>query len=76
MKYETLTLDTSADGLTLITLNRPEVRNALNTQMGKDLREIFAPLAFHPQDKRCIIITGSGDKALDRKSPRLNSSHT
>jgi enoyl-CoA hydratase/carnithine racemase len=64
VKYDTLTLDTSADGLTLITLNRPEVRNALNTQMGKDLREIFAPLAFHPQDKRCIIITGSGDKAF------------
>lgn len=64
MNLDTLTLETSNDGLTLITLNRPEVRNALNTQMGKDLREIFSPLAFHPQNKRCIIITGAGDKAF------------
>ena len=64
MAFETLTLETADDGLTLLTLNRPDVRNALNTQMGKDLREIFAPLVFHPQDQRCIVITGSGDKAF------------
>ncbi len=64
MAFETLAVESSADGLTVITLNRPEVRNALNTQMGKELREIFAPLAFYPQDRRCIVITGSGDKAF------------
>jgi enoyl-CoA hydratase len=64
MTYQTLSLETASDGLTLITLNRPDVRNALNTQMGRDLREIFAPLAFHPGNERCIIITGSGDKAF------------
>jgi enoyl-CoA hydratase len=64
MDHQTLTLETSAEGLTLITLNRPDVRNALNTQMGIELREIFAPLVFHPQDVRCVLVTGSGDKAF------------
>ena len=64
MGHQTLTLETAADGLTLITLNRPDVRNALNTQMGVELREIFAPLVFHPHDVRCMLITGAGDKAF------------
>jgi enoyl-CoA hydratase/carnithine racemase len=64
MAYQTLQLEKSPDGLMQVTLNRPETRNALNTQMGIELREIFAPLAFHPQDVRCVLITGSGDKAF------------
>lgn len=64
MTYQTLQLEKYADGLLQVTLHRPEVRNALNTQMGVELREIFSPLAFHPQDARCVLITGSGDKAF------------
>ncbi len=64
MTHQTLHTEKSAAGLLQLTLNRPEVRNALNTQMGIELREIFAPLAFHPQDLRCVLITGSGDKAF------------
>ena len=63
-RFSTLQLDRSADGVLTVTLNRPETRNALNTQMGRDLREIFAPLVFQPGDSRCIIITGGGDKAF------------
>ncbi|OGA46191.1 MAG: enoyl-CoA hydratase [Betaproteobacteria bacterium RIFCSPLOWO2_12_FULL_62_13] len=61
---QTLGLERSEDGLVVVTLNRPEVRNALNTQMGMELRRLFAPLAFEPQDVRCIVITGAGDKAF------------
>ncbi len=64
MTHQTLHLEKSATGLLQLTLNRPDVRNALNTQMGIELREIFAPLAYHPQDVRCVLITGSGDKAF------------
>ena len=64
MSHQTLQIEKSADGLLQVTLHRPETRNALNTQMGIELREIFAPLAFHPQDVRCVLITGSGDKAF------------
>ena len=64
MGYPTLNVEKSSTGLLHITLHRPDTRNALNTQMGIELREIFAPLAFHPQDVRCVLVTGSGDKAF------------
>jgi len=60
----TLQLSQSVDGVLTVTLNRPDTRNALNTQMGRDLREIFTPLVFQPNDARCIVITGAGDKAF------------
>jgi enoyl-CoA hydratase len=62
--FQTLKLETPKPGLLLITLDRPEVRNALNTQMGRELREIFVPMRFTPGDWRCIVITGAGDKAF------------
>jgi enoyl-CoA hydratase/carnithine racemase len=63
-EFETLSVSDEGDGVWLLTLNRPESRNAINTQMGRDLREIFVPLAFHPGEARCILITGAGDKAF------------
>ena len=62
--YETIGVDCSADGLAILTLNRPNVRNALNTKMGEELRDIFVPLRFSPKALRCIVITGEGDKAF------------
>jgi enoyl-CoA hydratase len=63
-RFETLQLEEPAPGLLVVTLNRPEVRNALNTQMGRELRELFVPLKFTPGDLRCIVVTGAGDKAF------------
>ena len=51
-------------GVWVVSFNRPEVRNALNTPTHHDLREIFGPLAFTPGDLRCIVLTGAGDKAF------------
>lgn len=62
--FETLKLEEPAPGVMLLTLSRPEVRNALNTKMGLELREIFVPLKFTPGDLRAIVITGAGDKAF------------
>jgi enoyl-CoA hydratase len=62
--FETLRTERLDDGLLLVTLNRPDVRNALNTQMGRDLRDVFVPLAFDASDVRSIVITGAGDKAF------------
>jgi enoyl-CoA hydratase/carnithine racemase len=62
--FETLTAETSEDGLLRVTLNRPEVRNAINTQMGVDLRAVFRPLVFEARQVRCVVITGAGDKAF------------
>ena len=63
-QYQTLAVDVSEDGLLQVTLNRPDVRNAINTQMGRDLRAIFTPLMFDAGAVRCAVITGAGDKAF------------
>jgi enoyl-CoA hydratase len=52
------------DQILLVTLNRPEVSNALNTRMGLDLVELFEGLATDLEGLRAVIITGSGDKAF------------
>jgi enoyl-CoA hydratase/carnithine racemase len=57
MAYETLIVET-ADGVTLIRLNRPQALNALNAQL---MDELTAALAAAEADEavRCMVITGS-----------------
>lgn len=62
--YETIKLDASAEGILTITLNRPQVANALNTQMGHDLYDVFGGLAIDPGKTRCVVLTGAGEKAF------------
>ena len=61
---DTLQISEPAKGVLLVQLNRPEARNALNTQMGRDLRDVFRPLRFTPGEWRCVVISGAGDKAF------------
>ena len=46
--YETARVEDQGDGLVLLTLNRPEVANALNTQMGRDLLAFFDAINARP----------------------------
>jgi enoyl-CoA hydratase len=62
--YETLRVEPAADHVLQITLNRPEVANALNTQMGRDLLELWTGLIAEPGDLRCVILTGAGARAF------------
>ncbi|MFT5172945.1 MAG: enoyl-CoA hydratase [Gammaproteobacteria bacterium] len=62
--YETIQVEFPSPELALLTLNRPERLNALNTVMGEELRDIFVPLRFSPGDLRAIVITGAGDRAF------------
>ena len=61
---ETLTIDTPQEYTVLVTLNRPEVANAMNTQMGLDLLATFDGFCAAPNQQRCIVITGAGAKAF------------
>ena len=63
-EYETITVARRGDHLLLVTLNRPAVYNAMNTQMGLDLMELFEGFAIAAEDVRAIVLTGSGDKAF------------
>lgn len=60
--YATLKLEMVEPHVLLITLNRPEVANAINTQMGHDMLDLWRRLTDDAGDVRCAILTGSGDK--------------
>jgi enoyl-CoA hydratase len=62
--FETLLLERAEEHVTVIRLNRPEASNALNTQMGLDLVRCFEDIALDAKGLRCIVLTGSGDKAF------------
>jgi len=51
------------DQIATVTLNRPQVLNALNTQVFDDLKYVFMKLA-EDDEVRVILITGSGEKAF------------
>jgi enoyl-CoA hydratase len=59
---QTITLERSGSVAT-VTLNRPDVLNALNGQMLDELTQAVAQLAAEP-DLRAVILTGAGPKAF------------
>lgn len=60
--YDTLQVEPGI--VTTVRLNRPAVSNALNTRMGEELVDCFEHLAMDAGSTRCIVLTGSGDKAF------------
>lgn len=60
--FETL-LVAVADGIATVTVNRPEVLNALNTQVFSDLSQCLSGLA-EQEDVRVVLIRGAGEKAF------------
>ena len=62
--WQTLEVTTPAPHVLLVTLNRPAVANALNTQMGTDLRDLWVGLTRDAGDTRAVVLTGSGTKAF------------
>ena len=61
-QYETILVE-QRDAVTLITLNRPQALNALNSQVLDELIEAFAAFEADPT-QRCAVLTGSGEKAF------------
>ncbi len=60
--FETI-LYTITDGICTITLNRPDVYNAFNEQMKKELNDALKEAEKDPA-ARCVVIRGAGDKAF------------
>jgi enoyl-CoA hydratase len=57
MSYETVLVE-QRGAVTLVTLNRPQALNALNTQVLKELTEVFAAYDADAA-QRCLVLTGS-----------------
>jgi enoyl-CoA hydratase/carnithine racemase len=62
MTYEAIRYDAS-DGVATVTLNRPEVHNAMNAAMRRDLWRCFEGLVTDDA-VRVVIVTGAGDRAF------------
>ena len=60
--WDTLQLQTHAEGVLQVTLNRPEVGNAINTRMGQELLAVWQQLTEDAQDLRAVVLTGAGNK--------------
>jgi enoyl-CoA hydratase len=63
MPYERITVQHGDDGVTLITINRPERRNAICRTTALELQAAFAE--FDRMDsQRAAVLTGAGDDAF------------
>jgi enoyl-CoA hydratase len=63
-QYATAKVEDRGAGLLLLTLDRPQVANAMNTQMGRDLLAFFDAINAAPVPARCIVLTGAGERAF------------
>ncbi len=63
-EYQYLSIGHGDNGVVVVTINRPEVANAFNTQTGHDLKNCFSSLVEHAREYRCVVLTGAGDKAF------------
>lgn len=62
MTYENLLVE--RDGaVAIVTINRPEKRNALNTRTMREIHQVMTALAADA-DVRAVVVTGAGDKAF------------
>src|SRR5690554_3746039 len=62
--YDCLTLAQPEPNVLWVTLDRPDVLNAINTQTGHDLLDLWTRLSVAPGDLRCVILTGAGERAF------------
>src|SRR6185436_10919292 len=62
MAFDNLLLERDG-GVALLTINRPKVLNALNTQTLDEIRHAVLDLK-HDESVRVVIITGAGDKSF------------
>ncbi len=63
-EFETLKLTREGEHILVVTLNRPEASNAMNTQMGLDMMHVFERLQIEQDGLRIVVVTGAGEKAF------------
>jgi enoyl-CoA hydratase/carnithine racemase len=71
-RFETIRYETTADRVATITLNRPEVLNAFDRQMCRDVRDAWKLVKDDP-DVNAVVLRAEGDRAfcagLDTSKP-------
>ncbi|MEM7545175.1 MAG: enoyl-CoA hydratase-related protein [Pseudomonadota bacterium] len=64
MEYQTLHVERIDDHILVVMFDRPEVRNARNTQMALDQMDVMRQLYVDSSGIRAVILTARGDKAF------------
>ena len=63
--YKTLLLEQKPNGVWLLTINRPESLNALNSMVLNEMGEVLRQIGEMPyEEARALVITGAGEKAF------------
>ncbi len=62
--YKYLNVERVGEHVLLVMFDRPEVRNAKNTEMGIEQMEVMRSLYVDTEGVRCVVLTGRGDKAF------------
>ncbi|MBX2824118.1 MAG: enoyl-CoA hydratase/isomerase family protein [Gammaproteobacteria bacterium] len=62
--YETLELTQNSEHVLQLTMNRPNVLNAMNTRMMTELAQCFRQFYIDQAQWRVIILTGAGERAF------------
>lgn len=62
--FKTLLVERRNNGLVVVTLNRPDAGNAVNTEMGIELLDLWTDFVRNNEGLSCVLLTGAGDEAF------------
>ncbi|MDP8921532.1 MAG: enoyl-CoA hydratase-related protein [Chloroflexota bacterium] len=62
-RFEHLLIERPTPHVVLVTLNRPDVLNAINTRMGEEIAALFQALS-DDGEVRAIVLSGAGERAF------------
>jgi enoyl-CoA hydratase len=62
--FETLRVERDGEHVLVVTLDRPDALNALNTQMGLEQHALWSGLTAEPGELRAVVLTGAGERAF------------
>ncbi len=63
-QFEFIDVEMQSENTLLVRLNRPEQANSFNTRMAEEIRSVWVYLETHTTNVRCIVLTGTGDRAF------------
>ena len=63
-EFNTLSLERVDDHVLVVSMDRPQARNAMNTRMGEEIKALFEALYVDAEGVRCAVLTGTGDRAF------------
>jgi len=62
--FKTLLVERRNNGLVIVTLNRPDAGNAVNTEMGIELLDLWTDFVRNNEGLSCVVLTGAGEEAF------------